>query len=285
MSTTTSTLPTTRAFLSSLFASFPTNSLPSSSPPSETTSNPLTTAPPSIKPLLLTLHVLFPNELLPALDLLDRKLVIRFTLESSNTSGIASTSTAAVATTAKGGKVGVDNNEDVPASAVVCRRNVDEGGMTNSAKEVPRTVYYVRSSQQQHGRSRFSHSATGRTYDAFASSVDKSYEVRLKAWNCSCPAFAFASLGCMGVEGLSLGDDDEVMVEEGGEESRDGRESEGARKERRFGGLIRGEGEMPVCKHLLACLLAESWEGFGRFVEERVMGRDEMGGWAAGWGG
>ena len=52
-----------------------------------------------------------------------------------------------------------------------------------------------------------------------------------------------------------------------------------------FGGLTKGEGEVPVCKHLLACYLAESWGGFGGYVEERDVGTEEMSGWAAGWGG
>ena len=56
-----------------------------------------------------------------------------------------------------------------------------------------------------------------------------------------------------------------------------------------WGGLLlttRGErGEVPLCKHLLACLLAERWEVMGGFFEERKVGREEMAGWAAGWGG
>ncbi|KAL9001982.1 MAG: hypothetical protein Q9188_005078, partial [Gyalolechia gomerana] len=136
-------------------------------------------------------------------------------------------------------------------------------------------------------RSRFSSSSAGRTYDALASSGGRSYEVRLKAWNCSCPAFAFASVGCIGVEGLETGDEGDGRgwgVEEDADE-RSRVEGEDRGKDGRFGGLIRGEGDMPVCKHLLACLLSESWKGFGGFVEERVVGRDEMSGWAAGWGG
>lgn len=65
----------------------------------------------------------------------------------------------------------------------------------------------------------------------------------------------------------------------GGDEDGDADESQG------FGGLMRGDGEVPVCKHLLACYLVERWGGFDGCVEERVVGREEMGGWAAGWGG
>jgi len=45
--------------------------------------------------------------------------------------------------------------------------------------------------------------------------------------------------------------------------------------------MMLGEEDVPLCKHLLACVLVERWRG----VEERVVGREEMAGWAAGWGG
>jgi len=39
---------------------------------------------------------------------------------------------------------------------------------------------------------------------------------------------------------------------------------------------------VPVCKHLLACLLAERWEAaLGGYVIERRVGREEMAGIAA----
>lgn len=54
-----------------------------------------------------------------------------------------------------------------------------------------------------------------------------------------------------------------------------------------WGGLMRGERgeEVPLCKHLLACVLAERWEVGRGMVGERGVGREEMAGWAAGWGG
>ncbi|KAJ3520653.1 hypothetical protein NM208_g13622 [Fusarium decemcellulare] len=53
-------------------------------PPAQASTSPLQSIPPSQRPLLLTLHVLFPNNLLPALDLLDRGLVTRL-VRSANT--------------------------------------------------------------------------------------------------------------------------------------------------------------------------------------------------------
>lgn len=38
-------------------------------------------------------------------------------------------------------------------------------------------------------------------------------------------------------------------------------------------------GPVPCCKHLLACVLAERWDGaLGRYVAERRVGREEMAG-------
>lgn len=62
---------------------------------------------------------------------------------------------------------------------------------------------------------------------------------------------------------------------------------------KRWGGLMRvyeekvgGRGNgVPVCKHLLACCVAEWWDGAGQMVEVRVVGRGDMAGWAGGWGG
>ena len=52
-----------------------------------------------------------------------------------------------------------------------------------------------------------------------------------------------------------------------------------------FGGLSLGDDMPPVCKHLLACVLAERCKGlFGGFVEERDVSVEEAAGWAAGWG-
>lgn len=89
-----SSLPPPRTLVTSLISSISTIA----SPPDSTTvpANPLQSASPATQKALLTLHVLFPNELLPALDLLDRGLVTRFTVagpeqnaEPESTSGDA----------------------------------------------------------------------------------------------------------------------------------------------------------------------------------------------------
>ncbi|MCJ1467806.1 hypothetical protein MMC07_006431 [Pseudocyphellaria aurata] len=181
------------------------------------------------KPILLTLHCLFPSDLLPALDLLDRRLVTQFELEN-----IASPDPC--------------GSEEAPT-----RQGKAEGRAA---------VYYVRSSQ----RSRYSR--------ATAEASGTSYEVRLQAWNCTCPAFAFAAFGPQ---------DEDAQVDSGNDDEDDGRKD--VRMEDTFGGLALREREVPVCKHLLACLLVEMGGSLGEFANQRVVGREEMAGWAAGWGG
>ena len=118
----------------------------------------------------------------------------------------------------------------------------------------------------------------------------KAYEVRLNAWNCSCPAFAFAAFTAAG--GGGWWEDDGSTDEGGGEKGTDadegGQESEGndGGWSWSYGGLRRrfeGE-EVPVCKHLLAALLAEVAPVFGGCKEEKVVDVEEGAGWAAGWG-
>jgi hypothetical protein len=54
-----------------------------------------------------------------------------------------------------------------------------------------------------------------------------------------------------------------------------------------LGGLLRGKGarDLPMCKHLLACVLVERIEALQTYVEERRVSWEEIAGWAAGWGG
>ncbi|MCJ1257694.1 hypothetical protein MMC24_005520 [Lignoscripta atroalba] len=220
----TSNLPTPRSFLTSLFAEL--KGLTISTADTQPT-NPLKNATSETKALFLTLHCLFPNEFLPALDLLDRQLLTRCVI----TSGQREASAAL--------------NETIEGD-----RNV---------------VYYVRSSQPMRASRYHSNAAMGGI----------SYEVRLKAWNCSCPAFTFSAFNGLDVHHGSTS-------EEGTDLSQD---CTGREREWRFGGLMLDEEGLPVCKHLLACVLAERCGVLATYVEEKVVSRDEAAGWAAGWGG
>jgi hypothetical protein len=254
-----STLPSHRAFVTQLL-----NSLSSLQHPNASAeSGPLNDAPEAVKKQLISLQVLFPNEFLPALDLLDRKLVTRFVIGIEEAASSADDAPTA--------------NDDATASASDVQMLDNEPLNNNTNPTTPRTpssndtVHYVRSAQQR--SSRFSTS-----YDSTIT-----YEVRLAAWNCTCPAFAFAAFPAVHPEPpvptfpsrprCSVNEDEDVEAEK--------------RKaaEWMFGGVSLGQ-EMPtVCKHLLACVLAERCRGvFGECVEEKRVSVETAAGWAAGWG-
>ncbi|GME27842.1 hypothetical protein GTA08_BOTSDO00778 [Neofusicoccum parvum] len=324
--------------------------------------------------VFLTLHVLFPNELLPALDLLDRGLVTRFLVvrprqpppqppparageaeQTTATAAPGSTTVAAAETVSHGqaaaalatsSRVEISNAVGVsdtasgrrdggssssssasasapinttapqpppappaadPAAPEPCPASATPAKRDHAAERAPPppppaaptpSLYYVRSAQQQqhqpyHHRSRFGRGdADAHPPRDSGPSAPSSYEVRLAAWNCSCPAFAFAAFPAnlaapspspppASAEG---GSSHGVAAKSGGEGAgEDGLGQFG------FGGLRRGAGGgqvPPVCKHLLACLLVERAPGlFWGCVEERVVGVEEAAAWAAGWGG
>ncbi|CUS11535.1 unnamed protein product [Tuber aestivum] len=142
----------------------------------------------------MSLHCLLPSAFLPALDLLDKSLVTRYTTDSGN------------------------------------------------------SVYYVKSTQSL-SRGKFS-------------TAGPVYEVRTKAWSCSCSRFAFEAFGGLGVWG-----EDKQEVDGEGEGGEDGW---------RWGGKI-GGGSPPVCKHLVACVLTERCsEMLGGYIIEKRVGLEEL---------
>lgn len=249
-----------------------------------------------VKKQMLALHVAFPNELLPALDLLDRSLVTRFRIrrhiehgpapqrarehgEGTPADGAPGNSNSNSNSNSDGATIDAPPQHLTPSNDLAPTLSSDVEMLDAPRPALPEdtacktppaaaqdmavmdTIYYVRSAQQR--SSRFSTS-----FDALSS-----YEVRLAAWNCSCPAFAFSAFPPVHPEPA-------VPTYEAGCETEV--EEEGAW---RFGGVGLGEGIPPVCKHLLACVLAERCAGlFGGCVEERVVGVEEAAGWAAGWG-
>lgn len=191
----------------------------------------------------LTLHLLFPHELLPALDLLDRDLVSCF-------SPAANSSTT----------------PEAPPRAV------------------GQEVWYIQSASaiteadaRSGGAGRYRNAMRGKATETF-------YEVRLDSWNCSCAAFAFQAFSLLstreeqGERNAGHGEHEEMEAVADGYEGF------------RFGGTAVEGGVAPVCKHILAAALAKNLPGFalplgkeGR-VWKRDMGREELAGWAAGWG-
>jgi hypothetical protein len=265
-------LPTTRNLLTSLLNTLtaPTIQQPSNTmnEPYSTPSNPLKTLPAAQRALLTTLHVLFPPPmLLQALDLLDRGLVLRLIERTPLSASERNPS-------------GQEEMEDVGQPVFPPQANIHlEAGAGESSTERPEkeirkgernTVYQVRSSQPP--KSRFRDSGATAT----GSNV---YTVRLGAWNCSCAAFAYSAFPGGESSGRPWVLDREWEGEGVGRLREEvGRGEDG---EWEFGGSSfngrEGEG-VPVCKHLVACLLGERWDLLGGYVREREVSSEEMGG-------
>lgn len=221
-------------------------------------------------------------------------------LESEHRSTIEGASDDATAAAATAQDSGRRNHE---ASANTGRPHPDPPGDDDDAtaaqaERAQNVVYYVRSAATSTSSAR----RAGRIRSAGLES--KSYEVRLRAWNCSCPAFTFSAFGTAAAPSLSSarGGAGEVDGDEGGVERVDGRgwvedrwggegEIGGGEKggDWVFGGLSSlwavGEEVGPVCKHLLACVVGERCGLLSGFVAERVVGRGEGAGLGAGWDG
>ena len=288
MASPASPLPSSRHFVTQLLDSL-------AAPPSidqaavkanaNANTNPLNNVSDATRKQLLSLQVLFPNEFVPALDLLDRRLVTRFRI--CNEEELA---TQAKAAEQRDAAIGQDvqmqdleetllpQHEDTQteeagtdadthaesANESTAPHEAEHHTATTTATETYdlNTIYYVRSAQ--HRPSRFSTS-----YDTLTT-----YQVRLPSWNCSCPAFAFAAFPAGQTSSLA-------PIDEPVKHTR--RKSED--KAWIFGGISLGSDMPPVCKHLLACVLTERCKGlFGGFVEDRDVGVEEAAGWAAGWG-
>ncbi|RMZ03155.1 hypothetical protein D0860_06933 [Hortaea werneckii] len=224
-------IPTPRQLTTKLVDSLPRS-------PDPGIGNPLHDVPES-KQNLLSLQVLFPNELLPALDLLDRGLVTRMKVESKeHTSQPNATQAQNVASTWSPVQSGPQYIEATEGHG---HAKDDQTGSHNTSKGLG--TYQVRSAQQSSSRggsSRYRNAAYEHT---------SYYE-------------------------------DSQTHEQGFATQR---ASRAGRSEWIFGGQTLGQG-MPVCKHLLACVLVEHSEMFSHCVQERSVSKEEMAGWAAGWG-
>ncbi|KAI9149153.1 hypothetical protein HJFPF1_11201 [Paramyrothecium foliicola] len=189
--------------------------------------------------MLLTLHVLFPTLLLPALDLLDRRLVTRINRDvprdgASNADALPEATSTAVAETAQD----------------AAREGSPSSGLSG--------VYVVQS---------VASTLTRRTRDALSTtsgSSTRTYLVQLDVWHCSCPSFALEAFPARPVPTDTTAERDDSA-------NRDW--SFGGRQ---HGGL---GGNAPCCKHLLACLLARKCSGVtGGHVASRSVSKEEFAG-------
>ncbi|KAI0192678.1 hypothetical protein EV127DRAFT_426094 [Xylaria flabelliformis] len=259
------TIPTLRDILTSLISSLP--SIPTADHGTTTISshkisnhnvgaspstNPFRLIPPAYRSILTTLHVLYPSTLLPALDLLDRRLVTRVILKQDAT----------------------QQPIDVQNVAITSVQEPEaDGAMKEENKPLP-LYHLVRSAQPQSHRRQHSTSSGGRVYI-----------VRLESWNCTCAAFAFSafpplspstSIFSSSAQSLPAETRYQIFSEDDAMSS-----DEDVAQTWEFGGLSADEengagGGVPCCKHLLACILAEKWNAvLGRYMEERHVSREE----------
>lgn len=294
-------LPSSRHFVTQLL-----NSLPSFQRRTEDFtdgSNLLSAVPDVVKKQLLSLQVLFPNEFVPALDLLDRRLVTRFHICNGDEQNVPQSEGAQNQQENKKQPDDVHMEDQVNSATKAAMRSEppdarsdepslqhepndqaedeimvdapsreDDTTARHASRNDHSTIYYVRSAQQRSSRSSTSYDTT------------TSYEVRLKAWNCSCPAFAFSAFPAIHPEPPVVAATYELsdMADATTAGHKTDLEQDAGWI---FGGVSLGHDMPPVCKHLLACVLVEKCSGiFGSYAEERDVNVEEAAGWAAGWG-
>ncbi|KAL2195905.1 hypothetical protein P885DRAFT_39485 [Corynascus similis CBS 632.67] len=265
--------------------------------------NPLRRVPPSHRHLVATLHVLFPGLVLPALDLLERGLVAGVVccpgrgggrLRGKETIKVEKEKIDKEAAAA----VGLDGDRLEKTADEAGRLPLSGGGdggfggrKTAEGENRTKYAFYLVQSAAAAEAAREKRRRRKRgDEDGGDGREGKGYIVRLDAWHCSCAAFAFAAVqgdssvsqGWQGAAGeIGLGNDDWHLSPAADESHAEG----GTEEEWSFGGMSldgRGAGtneEVPVCKHLLACVLAERWHtALGRYVVERTVQREEMAG-------
>lgn len=256
-------VPSTKAFVDSLLTELAGFRLPATStdPRGQTAiqdqplQNPFARLPVSglskVKPLMLTLHCLFPNDLLPALDILDCGLVRRFVHADDGDT----------ASTAPGhGQTAVREDQ--------CTLHPDIY-ITSPTED----IFLVTSASTVH-LSPAAPASISTTY-----SQAKAYEVRLHAWNCTCPTFALSAFRNLTTRldtterhthAEQLQDLGPVVYP--------------------FGGTLTcstDRASPPICKHILACVLFARCPGLfgGEGNGKCVVSMEELAGWCAGWGG
>ncbi|KAL3442598.1 hypothetical protein BJX65DRAFT_312641 [Aspergillus insuetus] len=233
-----------------------------------------------LKPLMLTLHCIFPNEFLLALDILDRGLARRVVTE--DTTVPANLEPETLATEPREGSQNDDSSTRKEDLFFVTSAS------TTSNHQPPSNTQ-----PKAHQQNRWQ---------------TKGYEVRLQAWNCTCPAFtlsAFRNLGPKLSSPLSPSPDrlSSGVNERGDDKSPSSTSNHagevGAQADAdvddtgaySFGGtlLMHPESAPAVCKHILACLLVAMCPGLGgksggseRFV---ALGMEGVAALCAGWGG
>ncbi|KAJ5755340.1 hypothetical protein N7533_004883 [Penicillium manginii] len=293
-------LPSSRSFVDHLItelASFEFPSGPEQLRIQEGSQNPFASLPATqlakVKPIILTLHCLFPNDLLPALDILDRRLVQRLVLMRTEDQDQNQDPDTAAAVPDHHATVADGNTTQTPEDPrnSQTRNPHDAIFLVTSASAAPRQTAVPVPGGAGEGRG----GASTPTPTPAMQDPEKGYEVRLNAWNCTCPTFAlsaFKDLDSRQGSG-SASASSTTMPETRFPEMREmllGRDAHAHALPvvYPFGGTLTRDtdrGSPPACKHVLACILFARCAGlFGR-GDDRLVSLEEMAGWCAGWGG
>jgi hypothetical protein len=199
------------------------------------------------KSLLLTLHCLFPSELLLALDIIDKRLLTRVIILEEEEEAKKSNNAA------------YDSNTRRSRRSSGIAHDYSEG---HGSRRQVEEIYYAKSTSVTRG-------------------IPKSYEIRLHAWNCTCPAFVLNIFGVAGHSAVYNSTD--TLPEEPNESCQWWFD----RNAFRFGGtLTRNSGPLnhAVCKHILACVLSSQCPSlFEHGIREtRVVSSAELAGLCGG---
>ncbi|KAK4062676.1 uncharacterized protein Triagg1_9794 [Trichoderma aggressivum f. europaeum] len=195
---------------------------------------------------LLTLHVIFPSLLLPALDLLDRDLVTRLLVADQLQKAPQGAAPASVSPDDILKHEGIENtnepSEDYIPDSLQAMDHKDQICMYTVQSAVSTTSRRKRHTPQ----------------------TTKVYAVHLDAWSCSCGGFALDAYSHYDVVNSS--------------EKLQNPPPKGL-----FGNLgldrLTSLEDFPCCKHLLACLLAEKWRKTpGGHVQDRYTTKEELAG-------
>ncbi|KAH0444590.1 ubiquitin carboxyl-terminal hydrolase family protein [Colletotrichum camelliae] len=261
--------PTPRAVLTSLINSLTTTTLPPLPQPS---SNPLKSLPQSQRPILVTLHVLFPSLVLPALDLLDRNLVTRvvkvdalpYDTDSDTDDDNQVPDADPAIDPAADQHYHHHHQPSSPSNSDDQDANDQDEATAVPNRDEPAAFHLVRSVASTFRRNQSA---------AMTTSTAATYLVQLDAWNCTCANFAFEAFPAAAAASES---DLEILGAGAAEDEIE------VSPDWQFGGLsLDGEdsGGVPCCKHLLACLLAEQWcDVLGSYALEKRLDREEIAG-------
>jgi hypothetical protein len=240
-----------------------------------------------VKPLLLTLHCLFPNDLLPALDILDRKLVQRIVVRGDKFNAVPSSAAPTQDQTVSLGNEelrhdGTNRRCDQTTLDDTTDNTLDEDlflFLVTSASSAPAHPIPATSSS--------STTATTTTSPHTTQEPQKVYEVRLQAWNCTCPTFTLSTFRDLDSRLTSIPKPNSAAEPPSSSAMLRDRDRSAVYP---FGGTLTRSTDRdspPACKHILACVLFARCPGsFGGGGDAgRGVSMEELAGWCAGWGG